>query len=152
MEAQNYKNAHNDKLRQKTPLPLSPIVIKDTQSQSSPISKEPPSHPSSQLLFNDSQTISVHESTLAESENDTIEVRIDKLEEMYHELTIEEPTMEGDEEFPGVIEARRKKLAHPLVHIEGSVIEDGEGAFEDKDIQSIGLQIFVRGRNVSENP
>ena len=131
-EAQKYKNGHNEKLRQKASLPLSPIVIKDTQSQSSPISKEPPSHPGSQLLFNDSQTISVHESTLAGSENDTIETRIDQLEEMYHELTIEEPTMEGDDEFPGVIEARKKRLAHPLVHIEGSVIEDDDGASGDR--------------------
>ena len=119
-EAQKYKQSQNEKMRHN--LPLSPIVIKDTQSQGTPMAKEPPSQPKSQMLFNDTQGISVHESTLAGSENDTIEERIDKLDELYHGLTIEEPTLEGDDMFPGVMVARGRKLAEQLVHVESSVL------------------------------
>ena len=136
-EAQKYKQSQNEKMRHN--LPLSPIVIKDTQSQSTPMAKEPPSQPKSQMLFNDTQGISVHESTLAGSENDTIEERIDKLDELYHGLTIEEPTLEGDDEFPGVMVARGRKLAEQLVHVESSVlVESNAGDGTNKDVNHEG--------------
>ena len=115
-----FKISQQGKNRQNPP--LSPIVIVHSQSQSTPISKGP-SHPVSQDMFND--TVSVHESTLVTSaRNEKIARKIDELNDELNDevyVTHIEPTLEGDDEFPGVMEARKKRLENPLVHVGDSV-------------------------------
>ena len=129
-EAYKFKNSQQDKNRQKQP--ISPIIITDSQSQSTPIAiaiaKVPSNYPLSQSLFDDSQTISVHESTLVMSkDNEILGKQIDDLADMYRDLTHVEHSLEGDDEFAGVTEARKKRLEDPLVHV-GKSLWDKSGA------------------------
>ena len=85
------------------------------QKQQQPLEPQP----TSQLLFDDSQTILECESRTADPE--MVGRRIDELDQMFEELTLH-----GDEDFPGVMEARKRRMNHPFTHIDQSLWYEDE--------------------------
>ena len=79
------------------------------------------SQPTSQLLFTDSQMILERDSGPADPE--VVCRLIDDLEKEHEELTL---NGDEDEDFPGAIEARNRRMNHPFTHIEQSLWYEDE--------------------------
>ena len=113
-------------------LPLSPIVTigPPALAKSPKPSATTANQPASQPLFSDSQTIAAHEG----EEQDSIAQQMDELEQLYNDITQREEvdtsvvfdaTLEEDE-FPGIKEARKRKLHSPFVYVEDSIRLEGQ--------------------------